>query len=94
MTRVAGRNHGLHTAATATLTAYHIDEHGRSGKSIAAFGILPRFTGVAMHDACSAYAAAYSSEELVGVTSNGDDDGANFASGAAHRSFIESTING
>lgn len=37
------------------MTAYHIDEHGRSVKSIVAFGILPRFTGVAMHDAYSAY---------------------------------------
>jgi len=55
VTRVAGRNHWLHTAATPALTAYHIDEHGRSAKSIAAFGILPRFTGVAMHDAYSAY---------------------------------------
>jgi transposase len=55
VTRVAGRNHWLHTAATAALTAYHIDEHGRSAKSIEAFGILPRFTGVAIHDAYSAY---------------------------------------
>jgi transposase len=55
VTRVAGRNHWLHTAATATLTAYHIDEHGRSKESIVAFGILPRFAGVAMHDAYSAY---------------------------------------
>lgn len=55
VTRVAGRNHWLHTAATATLTAYHIDEHGRSKESIEAFGILPRFAGVAMHDAYSAY---------------------------------------
>jgi len=57
VTRVAGRNHWLHTAATATLTAYHIDEYGRSAKSIEAFGILPRFAGVAMHDAYSAYNA-------------------------------------
>jgi transposase len=57
VTRLAGRNHWLHTAATATLTAYHIDEHGRSAKSIEAFGILPRFAGVAMHDAYSAYNA-------------------------------------
>jgi transposase len=55
VTRVAGRNHWLHTAATAALTAYHIDEHGRSVKSIEAFGILPRFAGVAIHDAYSAY---------------------------------------
>jgi len=57
VTRLAGRNHWLHTAATATLTAYHIDEHGRSAKSIEAFGILPRFVGVAVHDAYSAYNA-------------------------------------
>jgi transposase/uncharacterized coiled-coil protein SlyX len=55
VTRVAGRNHWLHTAATPTLTAYHIDCHGRAMKSIEAFGILPRFTGVAVHDAYSAY---------------------------------------
>lgn len=53
--RVAGHNHWMHTAATAALTAYHIDEHGRSAKSIEAFGILPRFTGVAIHDAYSGY---------------------------------------
>jgi transposase len=55
VTRVAGANHWMHTAATARLTAYHIDEHGRALKSIEAFGILPRFTGVAVHDAYSAY---------------------------------------
>jgi transposase len=55
VTRVAGRNHWMHTAATATLTAYHVDEHGRGVEAIKAFGILPRFTGVAVHDAYSAY---------------------------------------
>jgi transposase len=55
VTRVAGANHWMHTAATTTLTAYHIDEHGRSTESIKAFGILPRFGGVAVHDAYSAY---------------------------------------
>jgi transposase len=55
VTRIAGRNHWLHTAATSTLTAYHADEHGRCGTSITAFGILPRFTGIAMHDAYAAY---------------------------------------
>jgi hypothetical protein len=39
------------------LTAYHIDEHGRSIASMTAFGILPRFTGVAVHDAYSGYDA-------------------------------------
>jgi transposase len=55
VTRVGGANHWMHTAATTTLTAYHIDEHGRSAKAMTAFGILPRFTGVAVHDAYSAY---------------------------------------
>jgi transposase len=55
VTRVAGRNHWLHAAATSRLTAYHIDEHGRSTLSMTAFGILPRFTGVAIHDAYSGY---------------------------------------
>lgn len=55
VSRVACRNHWLHVATTPRLTAYHIDEHGRSAKSIIEFGILPRFTGVAVHDAYSAY---------------------------------------
>jgi transposase len=55
VTRVAGRNHWLHAAATGRLTAYHIDAFGRSVASITAFGILPRFTGVAIHDAYSGY---------------------------------------
>jgi transposase len=53
--RVAGRNHWLHAAATGRLTAYHIDEHGRAAASMTAFGILPRFTGVAVYDAYSGY---------------------------------------
>jgi transposase len=57
VTRVAGRNHWLHAAATSRLTAYHIDAFGRSVASITAFGILPRFTGVAVHDAYSGYDA-------------------------------------
>jgi transposase len=57
VTRVAGKNHWLHVAATAALTAYHIDEHGRGTASIIAFGILPRFTGVAVHDAYRSYQA-------------------------------------
>lgn len=56
VSRVACRNHWLHVATTSKLTAYHIDEHGRSAKSMIAFGILPRFSGVAVHDAYSAYA--------------------------------------
>lgn len=57
VTRVGSKNHWLHVAATATLTAYHIDEHGRGTESITAFGILPRFTGVAVHDAYRSYQA-------------------------------------
>jgi transposase len=45
VTRVAGRNHWLHAAATGRLTAYHVDEHGRAVASMTAFGILPRFAG-------------------------------------------------
>lgn len=39
VTRVAGKNHWMHTAATAALTAFHIDFHGRATESIKAFGI-------------------------------------------------------
>jgi transposase len=55
VSRVACHNHWLHVATTPKLTAYHIDEHGRSAKSMIEFGILPRFAGVAVHDAYSAY---------------------------------------
>jgi transposase len=55
VTRVNGKNHWMHTAATTTLTAFHIDQHGRGVASIKAFGILPRFAGVAVHDAYSGY---------------------------------------
>ena len=77
VTRVAGRNHWMHTAATATLTAYHIDEHGRGVEAIKAFGILPHFTGVAVHDAYAGYGAftacthalcnAHAVRELAGI---------------------------
>jgi hypothetical protein len=40
VTRVAGKNHWMHTAATAALTAFHIDFHGRATESIKAFGIF------------------------------------------------------
>lgn len=61
VTRVKGKNHWMHTAATATLTAFHIDQHGRGVASITAFGILPRFAGVGVgvgvgvHDAYLGY---------------------------------------
>jgi transposase len=55
VTRVAGKNHWMDTATTAALTAFHIDFHGRATESIKALGILPRFTGVAVHDAYEGY---------------------------------------
>jgi transposase len=77
VTRVNGKNHWMHTAATATLTAFHIDRHGRSVESIKAFGILPRFTGVAVHDAYLGYSGftdcthalcnAHAVRELAGI---------------------------
>jgi transposase len=77
VTRVNGRNHWMHTAATATLTAYHIDSHGRGVEAIKAFGILPRFTGVAVHDAyagCNGFTGcvhalcnAHAVRELAGI---------------------------
>jgi transposase len=57
VTRVAGRYQWLHAAATGRLTTYHIDEHGRGVASMTAFGILPHFAGVAVHDAYSGYDA-------------------------------------
>ena len=55
VTKLGGRQHWFHAAATPSLTAYHADEHGRGLGSMTAFGILPSFTGVAVHDAYSAY---------------------------------------
>ena len=39
------------------MTTYHIDVFGRAAASITAFGILPRFTGVAVHDTYTGYDA-------------------------------------
>jgi hypothetical protein len=84
VTRVAGRNHWMHTAATARLTAYYIDEHGRGAEAIKAFGILPRFTGVAVHDAYKGYdgftGCAHVVRELAGI---GEFDSAARADGWA-----------
>lgn len=63
VTTVAGRRHWFHAATTDTLSAFHADEQGRGIKAMKTFGILPRFTGVAVHDA---YAAYYS--DKLGVT--------------------------
>ncbi len=55
MTTVCGKRAWFHAAATDTLTAYHADASGRGLAAITAFGILDAFTGVAVHDAYSAY---------------------------------------
>ena len=55
VTRLGGSRHWFHAAATEKLTAYHADEYGRGLGAMCAFGILPTFTGTAVHDAYSAY---------------------------------------
>ena len=68
VTRMNGKNQWMHTAATATLTAFHIDQHGRGVASITAFGILPRFAGVAVHNAYPAYPAYLGYNGFTGAT--------------------------
>lgn len=55
VTKINGRQHWFHAAATSTLTAYHADEHGRGLGGMTGFGILPGYRGVAVHDAYTAY---------------------------------------
>ena len=51
---VAGSKQWLHVACTEKLTAYHLHE-SRGRKAVDAFGVLPGFTGVVVHDALSVY---------------------------------------
>jgi transposase len=51
---VAGQRHWLHVAATPQLTAYAYHAK-RGGAAFADFGILPQFSGTALHDAWPAY---------------------------------------
>lgn len=44
----------LHVACTPTLTGYHL-HRSRGRSAVREFGVLPRFTGVAVHDALSVY---------------------------------------
>jgi transposase len=52
--RVAGRNRWVHSASTPMLTWYHLDDK-RGKAAMDAAGILPMFTGVAVHDCWASY---------------------------------------
>lgn len=51
---IAGTAQWLHVARTDTLTAYHLHE-SRGRVAVNAFGIMPAYTGTAVHDALSVY---------------------------------------
>ena len=51
---VNGAKWWLHVACTPTLTAYHLDR-SRGRAAVDCFGVLPAFTGIAVHDALSVY---------------------------------------
>ena len=49
---IAGKSQWLHVARTDTLTAYHLHE-SRGRVAVNQFGIMPAYTGTAVHDALS-----------------------------------------
>jgi transposase len=51
---INGKLHWLHSASANAATAYFV-HHNRGAKAIDAFNILPRFTGVAVHDHWKSY---------------------------------------
>jgi transposase len=55
-TSIAGDTWWLHVASTTNLTAYHLDP-SRGRVAVNAFGILPDYRGIAVHDALSVYDA-------------------------------------
>jgi transposase len=62
--RVAGRLRWVHSASTATLTGYHLDDkRGRTAMDAAA--ILPGFTGIAVHDCWAAYFSYVHAEHAI-----------------------------
>ena len=63
---VAGKMHWLHVARTDKLTAYHRHEH-RGRDAVAAFGILPSFTGTAVHDGLTVYDCYPATHALCGA---------------------------
>jgi transposase len=52
--RADGKLHWIHVAATDTMTLYHLDER-RGQTAMDAAGILPDFTGIAVHDGLASY---------------------------------------
>jgi transposase len=78
-TRIAGRTCWAHTACTRSLTLYQV--HAKRGvQAFEAMGVLPRFTGIAVHDgwkpyktytdAAHALCNAHHLRELAAVTQN------------------------
>ncbi|MGH3529946.1 MAG: IS66 family transposase [Pseudonocardiaceae bacterium] len=55
-TSIAGQGWWLHVASTEHLTAYHLDP-SRGRTAVNAFGVLPDYPGIAVHDALSVYDA-------------------------------------
>src|SRR6266702_1710627 len=51
---VAGKRHWMHVTCTPTLTHYHVDA-SRGQTALEAIGILPQFTGIAVHDGWGSY---------------------------------------
>ena len=63
---IAGTMHWLHVARTETLTAYHRHE-SRGRVAVAEFGILPSFTGTAVHDGLTVYDCYPATHALCGA---------------------------
>src|SRR6266567_1179024 len=51
---VAGKRHWMHVTCTPTLPHYHVDA-SRGQTALEAIGILPQFTGIAVHDGWGSY---------------------------------------
>ncbi len=51
---VAGKRHWMHVTCTPTLTHYHVDT-SRGQAALEAIGILPKFTGISIHDGWASY---------------------------------------